>query len=234
MRLDKAISKFYNVSRSQSRKLILNGSVMVNGEKIKDISSQISFNDSILVNQKKIEYFQDIYIILNKPTDYICTREKNEGKTVFDLINTNYSKELSVCGRLDKDTEGLLILSNDGSFIHNVISPKKNIDKEYLVSLKNIITNEREQLIDGVSISNDEFVKAKSITLLDNYNLKLTITEGKYHQVKRMFKAVNNEVKLLKRIRIGFLYLPEKLKLGKWIKVERNDIYQKVFKKNAP
>ena len=234
MRLDKAISKFYNVSRSQSRKLILKGSVMVNGEKNKDISFSISFNDSILVNQKKIEYFHDIYIILNKPGDYVCTREKNEGKTVFDLINTNYSKEMSVCGRLDKDTEGLLILSNDGSFIHNVISPKKNIDKEYLVTLKNIITNEREELISGINISDNEFVKAKSITLIDNYNLKITITEGKYHQVKRMFKAVNNEVEFLKRIRIGYLYLPEKLELGQWIKVERNDIYQKVFKKNAP
>ena len=234
MRLDKAISKFYNVSRSQSRKLILKGSVIVNGEKNKDISSPISFDDSILVNQKKIEYFHYIYIILNKPAGYICTREKNEGKTVFDFINTNYSNELSVCGRLDKDTEGLLILSNDGNFVHNVISPKKNIDKEYLVKLKNKIINEKEKLIEGVNISNDEFVKAKDITIIDNYNLKITITEGKYHQIKRMFKAVNNEVELLKRIRIGYLFLSEELKPGNWIKVERNDIYQKIFKKNAP
>lgn len=207
---------------------------MVNGEKIKDISSPISFDDSILVNQKKIEYFHDIYIILNKPAGYICTREKNEGKTVFDFINTNYSNELSVCGRLDKDTEGLLILSNDGNFVHNVISPKKNIDKEYLVKLKNKIINEKEKLIEGVNISNDEFVKAKSITIIDNYNLKITITEGKYHQIKRMFKVVNNEVELLKRIRIGYLFLSEELKPGSWIKVDKSDIYQKIFKKNAP
>ncbi len=234
MRLDKAISKFYNVSRSQSRKLILKGSVKINEKNIRDISFEVSPKDFISVNQKKIEYFDYIYIILNKPAGYICSRNRNEGRIIFDLINTNFSNELSACGRLDKDTEGLLILSNDGDFIHNIISPKKDIDKEYFVKLKYRIDTSINNLVQGVFISDDEFVAAKRIDILDEFSLRITISEGKYHQVKRMFKNVNNEVLYLKRIRIGYYNLPKNLKPGEWLKYDREQIYRKVLKIDAP
>ncbi|WP_310793762.1 pseudouridine synthase [Mesotoga sp. BH458_6_3_2_1] len=217
MRLDAFLSKFAGFSRSQSRKMIKNRVVTVNGEIVNSPSAIVDEKDKIVANGMTVEAFGMIYIALNKPVDYVCSREKAEGKSVFDLVETNFSAGLSVAGRLDKDTTGLVLLSNDGKFIHEVISPRNFVEKEYMVETSNEITEEQVLALSrGVFIGKDEFSKPVFLEVLDSSHLKIVLTEGRYHEVKRLVSAAGNNVSRLHRTRIGSYVLSSVLKPGEW------------------
>jgi len=217
MRLDAFLSRFAGFSRSQSRKMISKRTVTVNGKVVKNSSTVVDEGDKIVVNGMTVEAFGMIYIALNKPADYVCSREKAEGKSVFDLVDTNFSSELSVAGRLDKDATGLVLLSNDGRFVHKVISPRNLVEKEYLVETTNEITEEQVSALScGVFIGKDEFSKPAYLEVIDPSHLKIVLTEGRYHEVKRLVSVAGNNVRHLHRTRIGSYVLSARLKPGEW------------------
>lgn len=218
MRLDKYISKFYLLSRSESKKLIKSGLVRVGTVIVKKSDYKVPEDAEVFVRDKLVEFYDKIYIALNKPEDYVCSREFNDGIPVFELIERNFSVSLSVVGRLDKDSTGLVLLSNDGDFIHRVITPKKNVEKEYIVGLESDFDEGfLKGLLDGVYIGEDEFVRARRVERAGEGIIKIVLTEGKYHEIKRMAIALGNRVTSINRVRIGGYKIPEDLKVGKWV-----------------
>lgn len=215
MRLDKFVSDGAAMTRSESRKAIKNGRVSVESKIVKDIAFQVAENSSILLDGKEISYREFVYIMLNKPQGYVSATEDKKQKTVLDLIDPSYSRyQLFPVGRLDIDTEGFLLLTNDGELAHNMLSPNKNVGKTYFLRLEKPITDvEIKALETGVDIGECITKPAKAERISEN-EIHLTITEGKFHQIKRMAKAVGNEVVYLKRIAYGKFYLDEALKTG--------------------
>ncbi|MCD6159077.1 MAG: rRNA pseudouridine synthase [Kosmotoga sp.] len=216
LRLDKFISKFAGISRNESRKFIKAGKVRVNGTVIKAVDHKVYQHDRVFLNDKKLETYDSVYIALYKPVGYVSSRSTNEGKSVFELIDAPYNKELSIAGRLDKDAEGLLLLSNDGLFIHRVISPKYNLEKEYIVELENEPDGDFIEKMNEPISCGDEILKAKKVTKLEGKKILIILTEGKFHEIKRMVKANGNTVTAIKRGRIGEFVLPEMFNPGDW------------------
>ncbi|MBQ8764355.1 MAG: rRNA pseudouridine synthase [Clostridia bacterium] len=215
MRLDKFVSDGAAMTRSESRKAIKNGRVSVESKIVKDIAFQVAENSNILLDGKEISYREFVYIMLNKPQGYVSATEDKKQKTVLDLIDPSYSRyQLFPVGRLDIDTEGFLLLTNDGELAHNMLSPNKNVGKTYFLRLEQPITDaEIKALETGVDIGECITKPAKAERISEN-EINLTITEGKFHQIKRMAKAVGNEVVYLKRIAYGDFYLDEALETG--------------------
>ena len=223
MRLDKYLANSGVGTRKEikeflkKRKIKVNDKIVINGSiKIKEYEDVIKYEDNI------VEYKPFVYIMLNKPSGVISATEDKQHKTVIDILDNNYrTYDIFPVGRLDIDTEGLLLLTNDGQLSHNLLSPNKHVDKKYYVELKTEITAEMiEKLENGIKLEENFVTKNAKVEMLKNENnLKkvfITITEGKFHQVKRMFKAVNNEVLYLKRIQMGNLTLDDKLGLGEY------------------
>ena len=215
MRLDKFVSDGAAMTRSESRKAIKNGRVSVESKIVKDIAFQVAENSSILLDGREISYREFVYIMLNKPQGYVSATEDKKQKTVLDLIDPSYSRyQLFPVGRLDIDTEGFLLLTNDGELAHNMLSPNKNVGKTYFLRLEKPITDKEIKALEtGVDIGECITKPAKAERISEN-EIHLTITEGKFHQIKRMAKAVGNEVVYLKRIAYGNFYLDEALKTG--------------------
>ncbi|AEX86126.1 RNA-binding protein S4 [Marinitoga sp. 1135] len=223
-RLDKFLANAKVGTRSEVKKIIKAGVVKVNGKTIKKPEFKVSENDEITVNNKKIIPHKNIYIIINKPKGYLSATYDKKDKYVLQLINHPYKNELKIAGRLDKDAHGLLILTNDGEYIHKIISPKKDIYKTYEVIVKGEITEEKlEKLKKGIKLK-DFTTKPAIIEKVENQKITIKISEGKFHQVKRMMKAVGLEVIDLKRIAIGNITLPENLNDGEWIELINNKI----------
>ena len=216
MRLDKYLADILNLSRTDVKKIIKQKKVSVN-EKISTNTNLIidEINDIIKVDNVQMEYKKYIYLMLNKPSGYLsATFDKND-HTVIELIPNNFKmKDLSIVGRLDKDTEGLLLLSNDGSFIHNLTSPKKHISKKYYVEYRGILKENACELVkEGINIDNEYTTLPGLLEPINNNSSYITIYEGKFHQVKKMFECLNTKVTYLKRVKIGNLELGN-LKLG--------------------
>ena len=224
LRLDKHVSKFAEISREDSRKFIRKGKVKVNGTIVKSAAYKISCRDRVFLNNKELESYGFVYIALYKPLDFVSSRSSSEGKNVFELINAPYSKELSIAGRLDKDAEGLLLLSNDGDFIHRVISPKNNIEKEYVVELKSEPDEYFVQKMNEPVSFGNEVLRARRVTRLGEKKLLIVLVEGKYHEIKRLVKANGNIVTKIKRVRIGGFRLPEVFEPGEWRELEDFEI----------
>lgn len=225
MRLDKYISKFYILSRSESKKLIKSGKVKVETEVIRKGDYSVPDNAKVFVEDTLVEFYDKVYIAINKPPDYVCSRDFNDGIPVFDLIERNFSISLSVVGRLDKDSTGLVLLSNDGDFIHRVITPRKNIEKEYIVGLENNCEETfLKGLLDGVQIGDGEFARAKKVIREEEKVIRIVLTEGKYHEIKRMAVALGNRVASINRIRIGGYLMPDDLNMGSWLSLKDEDI----------
>jgi 16S rRNA pseudouridine516 synthase len=202
MRLERFVALTVGVSRKAAAAFIKDGRV-------------VERDGRVFFDGKELLYKENIYIIMNKSAGYVC--ENGRENSVFSLLPKTYSKRnLSVCGRLDKDTEGLLLISDDGDFVHRIISPKKHLKKRYFVRLQNPAKLDYQKAFaDGLAIDNNDVCKPAELTISDNkYEVYVTLTEGKYHQIKRMFAAVNNEVTYLKRIQTGGLLLPESLSPG--------------------
>ena len=223
IRLDKYLSDMTSETRSKVKEYIKKGRITANGVIIKTPDTKVDVdNDEICMDGKCLGYVEYYYYMMNKPQGVITSTEKGKTKTVMDVfketdIECPRFDELSPVGRLDKDTEGLLLITNDGELNHRLLSPKNHVDKVYFAELKypikdSDITAFREGLDLGDFIS-----KPAKLEICDNDNrftARVTISEGKFHQIKRMFEAVDNEVIYLKRLQMGSLLLDEKLKLG--------------------
>ena len=192
----------------------------MNGEIIKSPEYKIDTQtDAVLADGKEIAYEELIYYMLNKPQGVVSATEDRRDKTVLDLISEKKRKDLFPVGRLDKDTEGLLLITNDGELAHNLLAPKKHVDKKYFVRLKAPLSEEnRKRLEEGVDIGEDKLTLPAQVFVLNEERdeAEIIIREGKFHQIKRMFHAVGNEVVFLKRLSMGSLVLDEALLPGEY------------------
>ena len=220
MRLDKLLSNMGYGSRKEVKILLKSKAVEVNGLVAKDVSMHVDTDtDEVLVVGEKVVYTEFIYLMLNKPPGVISATEDKHDKTVIDLLDplSQHFKPFPV-GRLDKDTEGLLILTNDGHLTHQLLSPKKHVPKLYFAVIEGRVTEDDVMKFkEGVTLDDGYFTKPGELTILssgDVSEIELSIMEGKFHQVKRMFGSVGKKVTYLKRIRMGSLQLDETLELG--------------------
>lgn len=220
IRLDKYLADMGLGTRTEVKKDIKKGRISVNGEIIKSPEYKIdSQTDAVLADGKEIAYEELIYYMLNKPQGVVSATEDRRDKTVLDLISEKKRKDLFPVGRLDKDTEGLLLITNDGELAHNLLAPKKHVDKKYFVRLKAPLSEEnRKRLEEGVDIGEDKLTLPAQVFVLNEERdeAEIIIREGKFHQIKRMFHAVGNEVVFLKRLSMGSLVLDEALLPGEY------------------
>lgn len=226
MRLDKFLAHANYGTRREVKKIIRSGWVSVNDQIVKNDDFKIDENkDIISVDNEQVIYQQFYYIMLNKPNGYVSATIDDRYPTVIDLIYEDYALDLFPVGRLDLDTEGLLLLTNDGSLSHELLSPKKHVDKEYYVELEKDFNDQDIKTLEaGVAINDQEVCKEAKVKRIDNNKMMLIIQEGKYHQVKRMMHAIDNEVTYLKRVRMGSLKLDETLPLGEYRALNEEEI----------
>ncbi|MDD7315744.1 MAG: pseudouridine synthase [Bacilli bacterium] len=224
MRLDKYISDMVTSSRKEAKKLINKKRVKVNGEIILDEGYKVNeHNDIIMIDEKQIIYQQFHYYILNKPKGLV-TSTLDENPTVMSLIHEYPKYNLAPVGRLDKDTEGLLLITDDGILSHLLTSPKHHVDKTYYVELlKDISISDIQKLEEGIILDDGYKTKEARVKMISPKTIELTIHEGKYHQVKRMLESVNNKVTYLKRISFGPLNLGN-LELGTYRELTEKEV----------
>ena len=222
LRLDKALAHIGFGSRKEVKQLVRAGRVMVNGESVKKSDLIVdAANDVIMVNGETVRYREFIYLLLNKPQDFISATEDKYDKVVTELLAMEDAVfEPFPVGRLDKDTEGLLILTNDGQFAHRLLSPKKHVPKTYFARIEGCVSeSDAQAFADGVELDDGyktlpaklEIISAGAVS-----EIRLTIYEGKFHQVKRMFEAVGKKVTYLQRVSMGNLQLDPGLELGEY------------------
>lgn len=225
MRLDKYLCELGKGTRSEVKDLIKKKKVSVDGSIITDAGYQVNDNSEVMLDGEQLMYEEFRYYMLNKPAGVVSATEDNIDKTVIDLLEGENIRGLFPVGRLDKDTEGLLLITNDGDMSHRLLSPKKHVDKCYYVELVNKIDKESiVRLTEGVDIGDDELTLPAKVEAISPTSVYLTITEGRYHQVKRMMLAVDNEVKFLKRVSFGPLELDKNLKPGEYRRLDDDEI----------
>lgn len=218
-RLDKIISSQSMMSRSDASRLIKGGCVTINGVTVKDTAFKTDpETDIITLNGEAFCYKKYIYIMMNKPSGIVSASRDPKEKTVVDIVPDNLKRpELFPAGRLDKDTTGFVLITDDGDFAHNILSPKHHIEKTYLAETDVIIDDIHiEDIRNGMTSGDDVFMPAQ-IELFDNSRnpvYKIVLHEGKYHEIKRMIGASNAQLLSLKRIRMGNLELDEALSPG--------------------
>ena len=222
MRLDKFISTTTTLSRAEAKKVIKKG-ILINDKLIKTPDYKIDeFKDQVIVNGNRLVYQKYVYIMMNKPKDTVSATEDAIERTVADILrDEDRIYKVFPVGRLDKDTEGLMLLTNDGELAHKLISPKKDVEKKYYVEVSGELKNEHLKIIkEGVILEDGYRCKPARLEILDsskgNSKANIFITEGKFHQVKRMMKSLGATVTYLKRLSIGSLKLDENLKLGEY------------------
>ena len=216
MRLDKYISACGSASRKDVKKLVKQGLVTVNGEVCKKADAHIDISSVVTVNGEKIVYREFVYLMMNKPQGYVSAVFDKKYPVVTDLVGGEYSHfEVFPVGRLDIDTEGLLILTNDGHFTHEMTSPKKNVYKRYFAVVdKPMEEKDIAEFAKGMEFK-DFTAKSARLEITDNpCEVYIEIAEGKFHQVKRMCEKVGKTVTYLKRVAIGDVMLDENLELG--------------------
>lgn len=227
IRLDKYLTECGVGTRSDVKKIIRQGRIKVNNENIKGADFKVNPNiDIVLLDDNEIVYEQYSYYIFHKPGDCITANSDSTHKTIMEYLPNEISKKCSAVGRLDKDTEGLLLLTNDGKLSHQLRSPSNHVAKKYYCRLDNIIPdNAVESFKKGVDIGDDKLTKPAELVILDEKipAAYLTITEGRYHQVKRMFHAIGCEVIYLKRLTIGNISLGD-LPIGEYRKLSEDEI----------
>ncbi|PID43158.1 MAG: 16S rRNA pseudouridine(516) synthase [Gammaproteobacteria bacterium] len=218
MRLDKFITGSTSHSRSQIKRCIGKGQVTVNGKTTTDPSLPVSKDTIVTLNDHKIDCARPRYIMLNKPEGYICSTEDEFHPGVLQLIDIENRDKLHIAGRLDVDTTGLVLITDDGQWSHRITSPKKHCRKVYQATLAEPIKKEAIAIFKkGILLKNEERCTLPAELLIhDDHHVQLTIEEGKYHQVKRMFAATGNKVTALHRIKIGNIALDQSLQPGEW------------------
>ncbi len=221
-RIDRFISNQLGIPRNMAKTQIHRGKVTVNGEILRNPAENIDIeNDKITYKGESVSYEEFVYILMNKPAGCLSAAEDKSQKTVVDLVPENIKRKgLFPVGRLDKDTTGLLILTDDGDFAHRCISPNKNVEKEYTATLDGELTGDMiKKFKEGVVLADGTGLKPAKLEIISKNVASITVTEGKYHQIKRMFGTVGLGVDKLKRIRIGSLVLPGNLKEGECLKL---------------
>ncbi|GAA0455775.1 pseudouridine synthase [Alkalibacillus silvisoli] len=233
MRLDKLLANEGFGSRKDVKKIIKQGSVLVNGNVEKDVSKHVDPKQSeVVVNGEAIEYQEFVYVMLNKPKGVISATEDPKHKCVTDLLDSFYNKfNLFPVGRLDKDTEGLMLLTNDGDLAHRLTSPKHKVNKVYEATISGVVTDEDVQAFrEGVTLEDGYLTKPAILEVDDTTDehswVTVTIREGKFHQIKRMFKARHHEVRFLKRLKMGALSLDYELALGEYRELSEVELEQ--------
>lgn len=225
-RIDKIIGNQTEYSRKDVKKLVLQKRVRVNGEMIFKPDIKISpETDRISIDGKDINVTENVYLILNKPQGYISATEDKSQKTVLDLIDKKYShRELFPAGRLDKDTTGMMIITDDGQFAHNILAPKKHISKTYEVEIDIPVTEEMKiGFEEGVNL-NDGVCKTAKLEITGENTAVVVLTEGRYHQIKRMFGCFGAKVTKLHRTAMGALELPKDLKEGESRELSKEEL----------
>jgi 16S rRNA pseudouridine516 synthase len=222
MRIDKILSNMGYGSRKEVKALLKQGVVKVGDKIVKSPKEHIDVeNEVVTVNGDVVEYKEFIYLMMNKPPGVISATEDSEHETVIGLLEyEDIIFDPFPVGRLDKDTEGLLLITNDGHLSHQLLSPKKHVPKKYYATIKGVVTEEDIKLFEkGVTLEDGYLTKPGYLTILksdEESEIELVIMEGKFHQVKRMFEAVDKKVTYLKRIEMGPLKLDETLELGEY------------------
>ena len=230
-RIDKILSNLGYGTRKDLKKIVKNGMVQVNGITIKDSAMKVDpEKDKIVINGEEIFYREFIYLMMNKPAGVISATFDNKGETVIDLLEVEHQVfEPFPVGRLDKDTVGLLLLTNDGDLNHRLISPKWKVDKVYFAEINQKVTEEDiEKFKHGITLDDGYRCKEAILEIQkaseEGSEIVLTIQEGKFHQVKRMFEAVGKKVTYLKRIEFGTLPLDEDLEEGEYRELTEEEI----------
>ena len=216
MRLDKYLAEMGAGTRKEIGKAVRAGRVTVNGQTVKNAAMQVTAEDEVSMDGVSVEYEEYVYYMLNKPAGVISATEDARERTVLDLISERQRKGLFPVGRLDRDTEGLLLITNDGGLAHRLLSPRHHVDKVYYARLDGPV-GEAEKALFAQGLKVDEALTAlpAELEILEPATeVRVTIREGKFHQVKRMFEAVGREVLYLKRLSMGPLALEESLPQG--------------------
>lgn len=228
IRLDKYLSEAGKGTRTEVKKLISGGRVWVSGSQVRDPAYKIDEdNDQVTIDGEDVRYLAMEYYMLNKPKGAVsATRDSRNGNVcVTDLIHERIRKDLFPVGRLDKDTEGLLIITNDGELAHRLLSPKKHVDKTYYVELdKRLAEDAASRLMEGVDIGDEKPTLPCVISRLSDTTCFITIREGRYHEIKRMFKTEGLHVEELRRISMGPLALDPLLGPGEYRRLTEEEI----------
>ena len=215
-------------ARKLCRLMVADGKITVNGTLCDDPFAEFSLeNLSYTVNGEAWQYREKSYLMMHKPSNYECSHKTQHHPTIYSLLpHPLVERDVQCIGRLDEDTTGLILISDDGQFIHKMSSPKHKVPKIYAVTCKHPVSDEQiKQLLNGVKlIDENESIAALSCERISETVINMSLTEGNYHQVKRMVAAISNRVEALKRIQIGELKLPDDLKVGEWRWLSEEDM----------
>ncbi len=218
-RLDKFLADSREGTRSEVKEKIRKGCVRVNGTVCKDPSTHVGDGDEVTVDGRRVQYSSHVYYMLNKPAGYVSATEDKSEKTVLDLFPEDLRKRLFPVGRLDKDSVGLLIVCDDGELNHRLTSPAKHVDKRYMIRTDVPVTDEDIAAFkSGITLSDGTVLKEAHLEASDDdpHEAYVTISEGKYHQIKRMIASCGKKVTYLKRLSVGDVVLDPKLSEGQY------------------
>lgn len=227
MRLDKFLAENTGLTRSQANKALKQSAVTINGKVEKSGSVKVSPEDEIRFDGELLTWVEEgQYIMLYKPQGYVCSHDDGDYPTIYQFFDYPLSTKLHSAGRLDVDTTGLVLLTDDGQWSHRITSPKHHCEKTYLVTLADPVESNYQQACEaGILLRGEkEPTKPAKLEILDDYNVNLTISEGRYHQVKRMFAALGNKVVGLHRWKIGEIELDESLEEGEYRPLSEQEI----------
>ncbi len=229
-RIDKVISRSGNLSRNDVKKLVRAGAVKLNGLAVSSSSEKMdTLRDCLEINGEPFLFEEFVYIMLNKPLGIVSSSERDGERTVIDILPDSLRRNgLFPAGRLDKDTSGFVLITDDGEFAHNILSPKKHIPKTYIATVSRELSKDEEQMVrNGLKLKNDEFLPAEIKLLPSDDRLiiyELILREGKYHQIKRMFARFSNPVLSLHRTKMGALPLDKALASGECRKLTAEEV----------
>lgn len=226
LRLDQFIANSTELSRKQAKRAISAGAVTVDGAMCKSVNRKIPDDACVTLDGEPVTLPGERYLMMNKPEGVVSATSDSEHPTALDLLPAELARDLHIAGRLDMDTTGLLLLTTDGQWSHRITSPRTDCPKTYRVSLEEPLTDTAEQaLIAGVVLRNeDRKTRPAAVRGVEDTVIELTISEGRYHQVKRMLAAVGNHVKALHRIRVGQIILDPDLAPGEYRALTRQEI----------
>ncbi len=230
LRMDKFLCESLGISRKEAKELLKKKKVTINGMLCTKPESKVSIQiDHVCMDGSPLCFEEFHYLMLSKPAGVISATKDSKDRTVLDLINEPFKDKLFPVGRLDKDTEGLLLLTDDGELAHNLLSPRKHVEKVYMAKVLGTVGKEAIMAFQkGVPIGNGEIAKPAKLEILkageEESEILITITEGKFHQVKRMVHAIGSEVLYLKRLSMGNLVLDEALSKGSYRTLTKDEI----------
>ncbi len=232
IRLDKYLAEMGAGTRQEVKRYIRQGRIKVDGLTVKCPEMKVDEEiQKVVLDNTTIEYVSYEYYMLNKPAGVVSATEDPRDKTVVDLIKSRKRNDLFPVGRLDKDTEGLLLITNDGKLCHRLLSPKKHVDKCYYAVIDGRVTEaDVKAFREGINIGtldDEEWTRPAELKIIESGNIsriRLTIQEGRYHQIKRMFRVSGREVRYLKRERMGTLTLDDSLKPGQYRALTKEEL----------